>query len=416
MIHSSHRAIEPRIRGTLAGHIAQELFTNSAHFPIAIIFFELLREGAREYITKPDLYALIIAATAQAFVIGRAHFANRARPLWGNLIAPTVYTLLEIAFEGVAFFTAPHHLAYWGFALLIEILQEIQLHLRDARRNALILIENLARTSILLLMYWLYEVLTHPEKAAPEFFWTDDSHVFLTLAVFFTGIVIGIANVLTHTYQTTLRETAEQLRVYSEWVFGRALLSAAVNDPNVLTLTPRERTVLFMDIRGFTRWSDQQSPENVVAMLNRYFETAEQVWSRVAARKVKLTADEVMIVFATPDQAATAALELRDAITTTLAPFALSAGIGIHTGLLAEGLIGSRTLKGYDVIGDTVNIAKRICDVARGGEILLSRATREALGARALIHETRAAPVKGKTESLAVFALQAITPVNLHPK
>jgi adenylate cyclase len=73
-------------------------------------------------------------------------------------------------------------------------------------------------------------------------------------------------------------------------------------------------------------------------------------------------------------------------------------------------------LKGYDVIGDTVNIAKRICDVARGGEILLSRATRDALGARALIHETRAAPVKGKTESLAVFALQAITPVNLHPK
>jgi class 3 adenylate cyclase len=59
-----------------------------------------------------------------------------------------------------------------------------------------------------------------------------------------------------------------------------------------------------MDIRNFTQWSEKQTPEKVVDMLNAFFETAERVWSNTEIIKVKFTGDEVMLVFATTDIAA----------------------------------------------------------------------------------------------------------------
>ncbi len=119
--------------------------------------------------------------------------------------------------------------------------------------------------------------------------------------------------------------------------------------------------------------------------------------------KVKHTGDEILTVFASPEDALRTVLQLRDAITGFLRPYALSAGTGVHCGPLVEGLIGSREVKAYDIIGDTVNTGKRICDQATGDEILLSQACYEKLQSSIVIAEPRTIVAKGKQDSLRVY-------------
>ncbi len=401
--------IETRLKGTRRGHIAQEFFTNSVHFPLANIFIELLAHGPLFYLTSLDFYAIGVAALVQAYFLGNWQFARRPRPFLGNLIGPALYTVIEVIFEGPEFFTEPNHLAYWGFAFAIGVLQEIRLRLSGKWNKSLTLLENYVRTNILLAGYWIFESLTHPGVySSIAGFFSDSSHVFFALAISFVGLMAGFASITLRSYLTILRQTAAQLRLYSEWLLGPKLLSSAVLDPSTLKLKRRERSILFMDIRNFTHWSESQTPEKVVDMLNAYFETAERVWSNTEIIKVKFTGDEVMLVFATTDIAAQCALDLNRETWELLKSYGLSAGTGVHSGQVVEGLMGSEDVKGYDIIGDAVNTAKRICDVAEGGEVLISQSVYEKIGDRATVLETRKISVKGKTEPLIVYALQDV--------
>ena len=62
--------LKERLGGSLRGTVLQELFTNSAHFPLANIVFEMLREGWRDYLKEPDLYSIVVGAVAQAWFLG----------------------------------------------------------------------------------------------------------------------------------------------------------------------------------------------------------------------------------------------------------------------------------------------------------------------------------------------------------
>jgi class 3 adenylate cyclase len=139
-------------------------------------------------------------------------------------------------------------------------------------------------------------------------------------------------------------------------------------------------------------------------MLNRYCEIAEQTWySSHEVIKAKLTGDEIMIVFQSPHSAVMVANELRTQIAELLAEYGLGIGIGIHWGPLVEGLIGSHKVKAYDISGDTVNTAKRLCDVAMPSEILISHSVYELV--QPVVGTPRHLKVKGKTEDILVYPL-----------
>lgn len=110
-------------------------------------------------------------------------------------------------------------------------------------------------------------------------------------------------------------------------------------------------------------------------------------------------------MFPEPRQAALCALELRDCARKALAPSGLTAGIGVHSGAVVEGLLGSAGVKGYDVIGDTVNTAKRIEGAAGGGEVLVSEAVRVALDPVTSLGERRELVAKGKEAPIEVYLL-----------
>jgi class 3 adenylate cyclase len=400
-------SLESRLAGTPRFRFWQELFGNSAQFPIANILLEMLIEGLAPYLRAPDAYAILLAAVAQAYFLSRWQLTARPRRFWGNLIGPALYTLIEATIEGPAFFVRPHHLAYWGFALAFGVLQSVRLRLSGVFNAAALILENVARAGILLVMYAVFESFANPKQTVSvAAFFADTAHQFVALAILLVGLSVALADLTAQRYLDLLRRTSAQLKTYSEWLLGRDLLNRIVADPAALTLTRRERAVLFMDIRGFTRWSETRAPEEVVAMLNHYYFLTETALARHAAIKFKFSADEAMAIFASAGQAAAAALELREEINRMLSAQQLGVGIGLHTGLLVEGLLGSAGVKFYDVIGDTVNTAKRIESAAGAGEVWISENVRQAMGETARLGPSRQITAKGKEEPLTVHRLE----------
>jgi class 3 adenylate cyclase len=196
-----------------------------------------------------------------------------------------------------------------------------------------------------------------------------------------------------------------RLRQYSEWSLGRGILDRAIADENTLAMQRVERAVLFMDIRGFTAWSEQQAPEAVVGLLNDYYRMAEQALGDDRPIKIKYTADEVMVVFADAAAAARAGSRMLAASRKMLSASGLAVGAGLHQGQVVEGVLGGDGAKAYDFIGDTVNTAQRFCDAAAQGELLVSR---DACVAAGLDIETfREITAKGKREPLQAAVLLA---------
>jgi adenylate cyclase len=144
----------------------------------------------------------------------------------------------------------------------------------------------------------------------------------------------------------------------------------------------REVTVLFVDLRGYTRYAEQHEPAEVVAMLNRFFGVVVAVVAREGGWINKFEGDAALCLFGAPqDEPDHAARGLRAAmaIPRELAREAdmLPAGVGVASGTVIAGFVGTADRFEYTVIGDVVNIAARLCDEAKltPSSVLADRAT-----------------------------------------
>jgi adenylate cyclase len=178
----------------------------------------------------------------------------------------------------------------------------------------------------------------------------------------------------------------------------------------------REITVLFSDIRGFTSLSETAAPDDVVALLNRYFTSQVEIIFKHGGTLDKFIGDGIMAFWgaptAHPDHARRAVLaalemsaaldELRDELGALGA--GLDIGIGLHTGSAVVGFIGSDERLDYTAIGDTVNCASRVESTTKGiSRILVSRTTREAAGEGFEWRDRGLHRVKGRGEELHLF-------------
>ena len=176
-------------------------------------------------------------------------------------------------------------------------------------------------------------------------------------------------------------------------------------------------TVMFADIRGFTPMSESLKPERVVEILNEYFTRVTDVIFDYGGTLDKYIGDAVMAVFGAPiskgNDAANcvnAAIQIQRLLIELNRDAAarhwpeLRVGIGINTGVVTAGNIGSLRRIDYTVIGDTVNIASRLTSNAKAGQILVSDSTAAQLGDR--MFDLQALPplmVKGRSVPLRVF-------------
>jgi class 3 adenylate cyclase len=271
----------------------------------------------------------------------------------------------------------------------------------------LVLAENVLRSAIPLVMYALFEARTKASALSLEAFFADHAHVFLAVVLLLLGVLLGFADVNLRRSLATVRSLTERLRRYSEWSLGSGILDRAIADERALSLQRVGRAILFMDIRGFTAWSEQQTPEAVVGMLNEFYRTAEEALGEIRPIKLKYTADEIMAVFADAAGAVQAGSRMLSATRALLAASNLAAGAGVHCGQVVEGVLGSEGAKAYDFIGDTVNTAQRLCDAAGPGELLVST---DACSIAGITPErVRDVIAKGKREPLRAAVVASLT-------
>lgn len=382
-----------------AARLAQSFFTHSAHAPLAILILELLLAPAG-YLGKPDPYILLLAALSQAAWLARGQAPTAVWIILGNLVGPAVYALAEGLLEGMTFFSQAQHLAYLVIGFAFAAVQGAK-RAMPALSEPLLLIENIVRAAIPLLLYAVFEVRLGRAWGA---FFGDLAHLYLTIIVLLLGVLLGFADISLRRTQETLRNLASQLHRLSSWGFGAHVVTNALTDAGRLAPQRQERAMLFMDIRDFTRWSDPQPPEAVVDMLDAYYARAEHCLLPHQPIKIKFAADEVMAVFVDRRAALAAARALQAAIVATLAPYGLTVGIGLHAGPVVEGLLGSKSTKAFDVIGDAVNTAARLCAAAGPGELLVSEDLLRGLDEAGGRH--RAIKAKGKSESLNIRVLE----------
>jgi class 3 adenylate cyclase len=178
-----------------------------------------------------------------------------------------------------------------------------------------------------------------------------------------------------------------------------------------------EVTVLFADLRGFTSFSERSSPEEIVAMLNRYLGMAVPLVLREGGTVDKFVGDALMAVWGAPVRqpdhalrAARAARAVQEAIEEAAEgrPDWPRFRIGINTGPALVGNIGSDELRNYTVIGDTVNLASRLESSAEPGQVVIGRRTYEAILDAAEVEPLGPISVKGKERPVEAYLLLGI--------
>jgi adenylate cyclase len=175
-------------------------------------------------------------------------------------------------------------------------------------------------------------------------------------------------------------------------------------------------TILFADIRGFTRIAEHAPPEKIVSLLNRYFSAMTDIIFAHGGTLDKYLGDGLMALFgaptATPEDASNAlnaavAMQRRIiGINEELRNEGLAeigVGIGLHTGEVTVGYIGSDRRSEYTAIGDAVNTASRLESNARGGEILISEATSKASHNRYKLNTREPIAVKNRQQPVILF-------------
>ncbi len=178
----------------------------------------------------------------------------------------------------------------------------------------------------------------------------------------------------------------------------------------------RETSVFFSDIRGFTAMSEKRSAEEIVDMLNEYFELMVEVIFKYEGTLDKFVGDEIMALFGSPVshpddayRAVKVAVEQMDALEEwNLMRVAegeepIRIGIGVNTGQVVAGYLGSSKALEYTVIGDVVNTASRLCSRAQAGEIVISANTYEKVKSYFNAEELPPATLKGKAQPLQIY-------------
>lgn len=174
----------------------------------------------------------------------------------------------------------------------------------------------------------------------------------------------------------------------------------------------RRVTVLFVDLRGYTRFSERHTPEEVVAMLNRFFGVVVHAVSREGGWVNKFEGDAALCLFGAPEQYAdhaARALRVAAAIPGDLAADGgpLAAGIGVATGDVLAGFVGTPERYEYTVIGDVVNLASRLCEGAKAQRsgVLVSAATVSEAHSMGQWQRAGSFRVRGRRERAEVFTL-----------
>lgn len=235
------------------------------------------------------------------------------------------------------------------------------------------------------------------------------------------GMMLGWTNHAVRFMFLNLRQRENLSRFLPRQVVNRVMESGET----ALLPVQREVTILFSDIRGFTTLSETLPPQQVLALLDDYFGHMTQIVMARGGMVNKFLGDGMLACWGVPDhsedhaeQAMRAALDMRTKLVELNAwrekhgQPPLRIGIGLHTGVVAAGMLGGTQQHEYTIIGDAVNVASRIEGLTKavGVDILVSANTWKRAGAGFQGELVGEEEVKGRKESVVLYSLKGRAP------
>ncbi|MBI5367376.1 MAG: AAA family ATPase [Planctomycetes bacterium] len=227
-----------------------------------------------------------------------------------------------------------------------------------------------------------------------------------------------------------VRERTQQLEVRNKFIrdtFGRYLSDEIVSDlleaPSGLKLggESRQVTILMSDLRGFTSMAERLAPEQVVTLINIYLSVMTDVIVKHHGTIDEFIGDAILVVFGAPtarandaERAVACAVDMQLAMATVNEQAvraglpAVEMGIGLSTGGVVVGNIGSQKRAKYGVVGSTVNLASRVESYTAGGQILISESTFREVGALLRIDGQMRVEPKGVHEPITIYDVGGI--------
>jgi adenylate cyclase len=234
------------------------------------------------------------------------------------------------------------------------------------------------------------------------------------LALIYTGNVVA-------QYLLEAREKRWLRQAFGQYV-SPALVEAITAHPEQLRLGGEtvEVTILFADLAGFTGLSETMGPEDLIYLLNEYFSAMTQIILENQGTLDKYIGDAIMAFWGAPlplddhaSRACTAALQMQAAMARlqedrqNLGQPRLASRVGVHSGRVIAGNVGSKYRFDYTVIGDAVNLASRLEGLNKfyGTEIIASESTRQCLASLFLWRELDQVRVKGRVQPVTIYEL-----------
>jgi adenylate cyclase len=228
-----------------------------------------------------------------------------------------------------------------------------------------------------------------------------DAGAIVPVAAPLLALALGTVGAVALTYVFELRARRRLRATFERFVPPKVAAELLPDDDSAPRLESRrlEATVLFCDLRGFTTLSERLAAEQVIAVLNRYLEAVSAAVFAHGGTVVSFQGDGVMAVFGAPlpqaDHAVRALATAHEILDEALPRFnawlleerladaPLAAGVGLNTGLVMSGLVGSERRLEYAAVGDATNVAARLQGLGRDapGRLFVSGTTHDALAA-----------------------------------
>lgn len=257
--------------------------------------------------------------------------------------------------------------------------------------------------------------------------WAFRGGLWVNMSQPLAGMGLALFSGTAYQYFVEGREKRVVKKLFGRYV-SKDVYNQLLQHPEIAELGGKRRdmSVLFSDIRGFTTVTEKGNPEELVAQLNEYFSRMVAIVFRHNGTVDKFVGDMVMALYGAPlddpdhaEHAVASAVDMVRELGELNAKWAaegratLDLGIGVNSGDMIAGNIGSSSIMSYTVIGDNVNLGSRLESLNKDyrTRIIISDATRGRLEGAYDIHPLGDVVVKGKTRPVAIFEVKVPSPL-----
>ncbi|HDL17600.1 MAG TPA: adenylate/guanylate cyclase domain-containing protein, partial [Bacteroidetes bacterium] len=282
--------------------------------------------------------------------------------------------------------------------------------------GAVIMLKPLKAGAIAIFFVLLFTALTHVSFVKWE--------LILPLITPLLSIGLSYLGNTAYLYATEKKEKVRYRKIFQQYV-SKSVVEEMLGSGKYPSFggERKELSVLFSDIRSFTSFSEQFPPEEVVKRLSDYLTDMTEIVIQHEGTLDKFVGDEIMAVFGAPlfypthaENACRAAFRMIDVLVKHQKDYEkkgekyFNIGVGINTGDMVVGNLGSQQLFDYTVIGDAVNLGARLEGLNKfyGTHIIISESTKQQAGKTVVVRELDTVKVKGKDEPIKIYELLGI--------